>query len=191
MKRKLVKMICIVVIFATITVTCSLVLINSKWMQQRYGYGANVRETKAMLEEAYKRDAEGFDALVIALCRYNTSEQLLYEDHRLLQVLYDKNDLRYLPLDDQIAQAICDDMRNLADWNEVAITFETYGINSTDIQSVTFSIMVNTARVPWSKSYVEINMRCYLNGRPAIEDVWFSGGEWLSDRWVIVSYGLV
>ena len=163
-----------------------------------------------MLKEAYRRNAEGFDALVHALCEYHrsgrlrheeprlgyesTGGRLCYDDHRLFQLVYDENEGESisLSLEDSAAQEICDAMENLAGWDAVYITFITDGTDDTTaIRSVDFSMMLNTAGVPWSKSYVEINMRCCLKGRPAADDIRFSGGDWLSDRWVIVSYGLV
>lgn len=83
-------------------------------------------------------------------------------------------------------------MENLAGWDAVYITFITDGTDDPSaIRSVDFWMMLNTAGVPWRKSYVEISMRCCLSGRPAADDIRFSGGDWLSDRWVIVSNGLV
>ncbi len=191
MKKTLLQAIGKIGVAVILLALCLLALFRSEWMQQRYGYGQDALATEKMLTEAYGRDPQGFDALVAALCRYETREQLLYEDHQLWQVVYDQNDLKYLPLDDQEAQAICDGMRELADWDKVVITFESEESNDTAMQSVTFSIMVNMANVPWGKSYVDISMRYYLNGKPEKEDVWLSGGTWLSDRWVIVFHGLV
>lgn len=210
MKRKHVKKIYIAVAFAIIAVSCSLAVLNSEWMQKKYGYGQDAIGTTEMLKEAYRRNAEGFDALVHALCEYHTSGRLrheeprpgyeftggrlYYEDHRLFQLVYDENEGESisLSLEDSAAQEICDAMENLAGWDAVYITFITDGTDDTTaIRSVDFSMMLNTAGVPWSKSYVEINMRCCLNGRPAADDIRFSGGDWLSDCWVIVSHGLV
>ncbi len=210
MKRKHIKVIYIAVAFVIIAVSCSLAVLNSEWMQKKYGYGQDAIETTEMLKEAYRRDAEGFDALVHALCEYHTSGRLrheeprleyestggrlCYDDHRLFQLVYDENEGKSISisLEDPAAQEICGAMQNLAGWDAVYITFITDGTDDTAaIRSVDFSMMLNTAGVPWSKSYVEINMRCCLNGRPAANDIRFSGGNWLSDRWVIVSYGLV
>lgn len=210
MKRKHIRTICIAAIAAILVAACCMALLNSEWMHKKYGYGQDAIETEEMLEAAYRRDAEEFDALVSALCEYRSSGRLryeeprqgyqptggrlCYEDHRLFQLFYDENEGKSIsiPLDDPLAQGICDGMENLADWDEVYITFETDGMSSTAaIQSINFSMMLNIASVPWSKSYVDFNMRCYLNGRPAVEDKWYSGGKWLDDRWVIVSYGLV
>lgn len=189
---------------------CGLVVLNSEWMQKKYGYGQDAIETTEMLKEAYRRNAEGFDALVHALCEYHrsgrlrheeprlgyefTDGRLCYDDHRLFQLVYDENEGESISisLEDSAAQEICDAMENLAGWDAVYIRFITDGTDDTTaIRSVDFSMMLNTAGVPWSKSYVEINMRCCLNGRPAADDIRFSGGDWLSDCWVIVSYGLV
>lgn len=210
MKRKHIKMLYIAVAFVIIAVSCSLAVLNSEWMQKKYGYGQDAIETTEMLKEAYRRDAEGFDALVHALCEYHTSGRLrheeprleyestggrlCYDDHRLFQLVYDENEGKSISisLEDPAAQEICGAMQNLAGWDAVYITFITDGTDDTAaIRSVDFSMMLNTAGVPWSKSYVEINMRCCLKGRPAADDIRFSGGDWLSDRWVIVSYGLV
>ena len=189
---------------------CGLVVLNSEWMQKKYGYGQDAIETTEMLKEAYRRNDEGFDALVHALCEYHrsgrlrheeprlgyesTDGRLCYDDHRLFQLIYDENEGESISisLEDSAAQEICDAMENLAGWDAVYIRFITDGTDDTTaIWAVDFSMMLNAAGVPWSKSYVEINMRCCLNGRPAADDIRFSGGDWLSDCWVIVSYGLV
>ena len=210
MKRKHIKMLYIAVAFVIIAVSCSLAVLNSEWMQKKYGYGQDAIETTEMLKEAYRRNAEGFDALVHALCEYHrsgrlrheeprlgyesTGGRLCYDDHRLFQLVYDENEGESISisLEDSAAQEICDAMQNLAGWDAVYITFITDGTDDPSaIRSVDFWMMLNTAGVPWRKSYVEISMRCCLSGRPAADDIRFSGGDWLSDRWVIVSNGLV
>ena len=210
MKRKHIKMLYIAVAFVIIAVSCSLAVLNSEWMQKKYGYGQDAIETTEMLKEAYRRNAEEFDALVHALCEYHrsgrlrheeprlgyesTGGRLCYDDHRLFQLVYDENEGESISisLEDSAAQEICDAMQNLAGWDAVYITFITDGTDDPSaIRSVDFWMMLNTAGVPWRKSYVEISMRCCLSGRPAADDIRFSGGDWLSDRWVIVSNGLV
>lgn len=210
MKRNPIRTICIAAIAAILVAACCMALLNSEWMHKKYGYGQDAIGTTEMLKEAYRRNAEGFDALVHALCEYQTSGRLrheeprlgyestggrlCYDDHRLFQLVYDENEGESISisLEDSAAQEICDAMQNLAGWDAVYITFITDGTDDTTaIRSVDFSMMLNTAGVPWSKSYVEINMRCCLNGRPAVEDKWYNGGKWLDDRWVIISYGLV
>ena len=203
-------MLYIAVAFVIIAVSCSLAVLNSEWMQKKYGYGQDAIETTEMLKEAYRRNAEEFDALVHALCEYHrsgrlrheeprlgyesTGGRLCYDDHRLFQLVYDENEGESISisLEDSAAQEICDAMQNLAGWDAVYITFITDGTDDPSaIRSVDFWMMLNTAGVPWRKSYVEISMRCCLSGRPAADDIRFSGGDWLSDRWVIVSNGLV
>lgn len=119
---------------------------------------------------------------------------MCYEDHRLFQLFNDENEGKSIAisLEDPVAQGICDTMENLADWDTVYIKFITDEMDDTVVmRSVDFLLILNTADVPWRKSYVHLNLRCYLDGRPAVNDKWVSGGEWLSDRWVIVFHALV
>lgn len=157
MKRKHIKVIYIAVAFVIIAVSCSLAVLNSEWMQKKYGYGQDAIETTEMLKEAYRRDAEGFDALVHALCEYHTSGRLrheeprleyestggrlCYDDHRLFQLVYDENEGKSISisLEDPAAQEICGAMQNLAGWDAVYITFITDGTDDTAaIRSVDF-----------------------------------------------------
>lgn len=198
-----------ILIWASVVI-CVISVLGSEWMQKKYGYGQDAIEATEMLKDAYKRDAAGFDALVLSLCEYrenarlrheeprleyeSTGGRLYYEGHQLFQLVYDENEGKSvtISLEDPAAQEICDAMENLAGWDAVYITFITDGTDDPSaIRSVDFWMMLNTAGVPWRKSYVEISMRCCLSGRPAADDIRFSGGDWLSDRWVIVSNGLV
>ena len=48
-------------------VICIISVLGSEWMQKKYGYGQDAIEATEMLKDAYKRDAAGFDALVLSL----------------------------------------------------------------------------------------------------------------------------
>ena len=56
---------------------CGLVVLNSEWMQKKYGYGQDVLATEKMIIAAYQRDSQGFDELVHLLCVPGRTDELL------------------------------------------------------------------------------------------------------------------
>lgn len=173
---------------------CGLVVLNSEWMQKKYGYGQDALATEKMIIAAYQRDSQGFDELVHLLCVPGRTDALLYQASAGLFSIEQNDDqpAEYLLLDDEWAAAVASEMERLADWERVTISFLTDAADEKTICAVDFTIRQHVSKVPWGKSYMDIYMRCYRDGRPEKDDdIRFSGGDWLNDCWVIVSYGLV
>lgn len=177
-----------------IIVICGLVVLNSEWMQKKYGYGQDALATEKMIIDAYQRDPQGFDALADLLCAPGKTDALLYQASAGLFSIERNADLsaECLLLDDEWATAVASEMERLADWECVTISFLTDAADEETICAVDFTIRQHVSKVPWGKSYMDIYMRCYRDGRPEKDDdIRFSGVEGLSDRWVIVCLGLV
>ena len=193
MNRKRKGTICMIIFSVLLTIViCGLVVLNSEWMQKRYGYGQDAMATEKMVIEAYERDPQGFDALVELLCAQGKTRSLRYEASvGLFAKEGHGSSLEFLPLDDEGAAAVASEMERLAHWERVTITFLTDAADEEAIFAVDFTVRQHVSKVPWGKSYVDIYLRCYMDGKPEKADVRFSGGKWLSERWVIVVNGLV